>query len=99
MKTLPCPVKGRKSLPDTIKVHNGFHDYLFEKTRRGAKGSNGEPLSEYEEILQEHVLPVIKKYPTYKVRITTSIILGFYFMSEHVLIESYLFLYWLCSST
>jgi len=71
MKEVPSPIKGGRG-PKTVKVHNGFHDYLFEDTERGAKGPNGEPLSEFEEILQEHVLPVIKQCPKYKVRETYS---------------------------
>ena len=67
MKEVPNPMKAHSTQEDTIRVHNGFHDYLFAPSSRGAKGPKGEDLSEYEEILQEHVLPVIKKYPGYKV--------------------------------
>lgn len=67
MKAVPNPIKHHQTQKPTIKIHNGFYDYLFEKTERGAKGPNGEPLSEYEEILQEHVMPVLKQFPGYKV--------------------------------
>jgi len=71
MQEIPNPVeqKGRDG-PDTVKIHNGFRDYLFEKSSRGAKGPHGEPLSEYEEIMQQHVLPVLRQYPKYKLYVT-----------------------------
>jgi hypothetical protein len=53
--------------PPTLRVHHGFHDYLFQPTERGVQGPNGEPLSEYQEIFQEHLFPILKKYPGYKV--------------------------------
>lgn len=68
MKDVANPVKGRESQPEFVKVHHGFYNYLFEPSSRGATGPNGEELSEYQEIMQEHVLPVIRQYPGYKVR-------------------------------
>ncbi|KAL7546875.1 hypothetical protein ACHAWF_010199 [Thalassiosira exigua] len=70
MKDAPNPLKSHVSQTSTVKIHNGFHDYLFSPSERGAVGPNGETLSEYQEILQEHVLPVIKEYPSYKLYIT-----------------------------
>lgn len=68
MKEIPNPMASRHaSQQPTVSVHHGFHEYMFSPTERGAMGPNGEPLSEYEEILQHHVLPVIEKYPEYKV--------------------------------
>lgn len=70
MKEIPNRMKANASQVPTVRVHNGFHDYLFEPSNRGAKGPNGEDLSEYQEILQEHVLPVIHKHHDYKVYVT-----------------------------
>lgn len=70
MEEVTNPVKRGERGPKTVKIHNGFHDYLFETNLRGAKGPNGEPLSQYQEILQEHLLPVIKKWPNYKLYVT-----------------------------
>jgi len=67
MKEIPNPMQWHALQQPTVHVHNGFHDYMFSPTERGATGPNGEPLSEYQEILQEHVLPVVKQYPGYKV--------------------------------
>ena len=67
MKDVTNPFKGRSEQEDTIRVHNGFYDYLLKPSSRGAKGPNGEELSEYQEILQEHVLPILKQYPEFKV--------------------------------
>lgn len=59
------------STPDeegkTVKIHHGFYKYMFQPNRRGATGPNGESLSEYQEILLHHILPVLKQYPGYKV--------------------------------
>jgi hypothetical protein len=70
MKDVPNPVKSHRRQKPTIKLHNGFYNYLFNSSSRGAKGPKGEPLSEYQEILQEHVLPVIKDHPGYKLYVT-----------------------------
>lgn len=64
MKEVSNPMKSQQ----TLKIHNGFHEYMFSPSSRGAKGPNGEDLSEYEEILRQHVIPELKKYPGYKVR-------------------------------
>lgn len=68
MKEVTNPLQKHSTQRPTIKVHNGFYNYLFEKSFRGPLGPNGEELSEYAEILQEHVVPTLKKYPSYKVR-------------------------------
>jgi hypothetical protein len=70
MKDVPNPVKSHRLQKPTIKFHNGFYNYLFEPSSRGATGPKGEPLSEYQEILQEHVLPVLKDNPGYKLYVT-----------------------------
>lgn len=71
MQEVPNPVKKeRANGPPTVKLHNGFRDYLFEPSSRGAQGPNGEALSEYQEILHEHAVPIIQKCPGYKLYIT-----------------------------
>lgn len=70
MKEVPNPMAFHPSQEPTVHVHNGFYDYMFSPTERGATGPDGEPLSEYQEILQHHVLPVIEEYPGYKLYIT-----------------------------
>ena len=67
MKKVENPMKNHKFQEPHIKLHNGFCDYLFKPSSRGVQGPNGEDLSEYQEILQEHVVPVLRKYPDYKV--------------------------------
>jgi hypothetical protein len=67
MKEAENPLKAHASQEPTIQIHNGFYDYLFEASWRGVKGPNGEDLSEYQEIMQEYIMPVVKKYPRYKV--------------------------------
>jgi len=68
-KEVPNPVKQHASQEETVRVHNGFHSYLFEPNARGVKGPNGEFLSQSQEILQEHVLPVMREHPNYKLYI------------------------------
>jgi len=68
MKEVPNPMKAHASQAPSILVHRGFFKYLFQPSSRGVKGPNGEDLSEYQEIMQEHVVPVLHQYPGYKVR-------------------------------
>eukprot|EP00550_Attheya_septentrionalis_P009724 CAMPEP_0198282834 /NCGR_PEP_ID=MMETSP1449-20131203/2585_1 /TAXON_ID=420275 /ORGANISM="Attheya septentrionalis, Strain CCMP2084" /LENGTH=463 /DNA_ID=CAMNT_0043979249 /DNA_START=113 /DNA_END=1504 /DNA_ORIENTATION=- len=70
MKDVSNPLQSHISQEPTIRVHHGFHDYLFGPSSRGAKGPNGEDLSEYQEIMQQHVLPVLKQYPGFKLYVT-----------------------------
>lgn len=67
MKEVANPLKAHASQESVVRVHNGFYDYLFEPSFRGVKGPSGEELSEYQEILQEHLTPVLQSYPGYKV--------------------------------
>ena len=70
MKEVENPLKDHSSQEPVVRVHNGFYDYLFSPSSRGATGPKGEHLCEYQEILQEHILPVIEQYPGYKVYVT-----------------------------
>jgi hypothetical protein len=70
MKEIPNPTMAcHKSQESTVQVHNGFCEYMFTHSERGVTGPNGEALSEYEEMLQEHVLPVLQEYSGFKVRL------------------------------
>ena len=89
MKQVPNPLASHASQEEFIRFHNGFHDYLLETNSRGAKGANGEDLSEYQEILYHHVLPVLRKYPGYKLYVTghslgaaLATLFGFYAATE-----------------
>jgi len=68
MKQVDNPLKRHSTQKPSFRVHSGFFDYLFQPSSRGARGPNGESYSQYQEILYLHILPVIKKYPGYKVR-------------------------------
>jgi hypothetical protein len=70
MKDVPNPLKSHRLQKSTIKLHNGFYNYLFQPSSRGVTGPKGEPLSEYQEILQEFVLPVLRDHPGYKLYVT-----------------------------
>ena len=69
MKEVENPLKKHASQPQTVRFHNGFYDYLLEPNNRGVKGPNGEDLSQYQEIFQEHLLPILKRHYGYKVRL------------------------------
>lgn len=70
MKEFENPVKGHVSQDDVVRAHNGFHDYMFEPNQRGFKGPNGEELSEYQEIMQQHLIPILKQNLGYKLYVT-----------------------------
>jgi Lipase (class 3) len=71
MREVPNPVAKHSTQSPTVRMHHGFFKYLFEPSTRGrVKGPNGETLSQFQEILQFHVLPILKQYPGYKVRAT-----------------------------
>jgi hypothetical protein len=67
MKEFDNPVKEHASQESVVRAHNGFHDYMFEPNHQGVKGPNGEDLSQYQEILQEHLIPILKLNLGYKV--------------------------------
>jgi Lipase (class 3) len=68
MREVPNPVAKHSTQSPTVRVHHGFFKYLFEPSTRGrVKGPGGEALSQFQEILQLHVRPILKQYPGYKV--------------------------------
>ena len=67
MKDFENPMKAHASQEETVRAHNGFHDYMFEPNQRGAKGPDGEDLSEYQEILLQHLIPILNLNSGYKV--------------------------------
>lgn len=68
MKEVPNPLRWHRSQQKTIRVHCGFFNYLFRPNPRGTKGPDGKVLTEYEEIMQEHVVPLLRQNPGFKVR-------------------------------
>lgn len=62
--------KKHQSQKDSVRIHSGFHEYLFRPSSCGAKGPRGQDLSEYQEIMYEHVLPVLEENPDYKLYVT-----------------------------
>lgn len=69
MKKVDNPCKDATGQDSVVRVHSGYYNYLFTPSLRGTKGENDEDLSEYEEIMTV-VLPIVKKYPNYKVYVT-----------------------------
>lgn len=67
MKEVTNPLRAHASQDAKVRIHHGFYKYLFGKSSRGVKGPEGENISEYEEIMQEHIMPILHKYPGYKV--------------------------------
>jgi len=70
MKDFENPMKKHASQEESVRAHNGFYDYMFEPNQRGFKGPNGEDLSEYQEIFQQHLLPILKLNLGYKLYVT-----------------------------
>ena len=69
MKDVENPLRKHAGQPETVRFHNGFHKYMFGPNSHGSvKGPNGEDLSQYQEIFQEHLLPILKRNLGYKVR-------------------------------
>lgn len=70
--------------PDVIRIHAGFHDYLFGETSLNENEIinlqkfsesdldfvEGDKLSKFDEIMEFHVIPIMKKYPGYKLYVT-----------------------------
>lgn len=70
--------------PDVIRVHAGFHDYLFGDTGLTSEEiesmesftgqdldlMEGDKISKFDEIMEYHVIPALKKYPGYKLYVT-----------------------------
>jgi hypothetical protein len=71
MQDVENPVSKHATQKPTVRVHHGFFKYLFAQSTRGRmKGPSGEALSQFQEILQLHVLPTLKQYPDFKLYVT-----------------------------
>lgn len=68
MKDIPNPMKRHSSQSETVKIHNQLHELLIEPTLRSS-GADWHTVSEYREILEEHVVPTLLEHPNYKVRV------------------------------
>lgn len=66
MKDIPNPMKRHGSQPPTVKIHNQLHELLIRPTLKSAN-EDWDMLSEYQEILEEHVIPTLLENPGYKV--------------------------------
>ena len=70
MTTMRNPAKdGRNDQDDDIRVHHEFYKYLFKHSSEETTEPNeeGGRLTGYQEILQFHVLPLLRQYQGYKV--------------------------------
>jgi len=67
MKKVRNPLSAYRAQPESFRLHSGFYRYLFRPSHRGYKGPDGKVASEFEEIVQKHLLPLFKSYPSYKV--------------------------------
>lgn len=86
MKDMPNRMKkfDPENQPDIVRVHAGFWYYLFGKSSLTEEEYNellqlkpesielieGEEISKFDEILQFHVLPLLKKNPGYSLSVT-----------------------------
>lgn len=66
MKDLANPMKRHAAQPEKVMVHNQLYDLLIRPTLR-ASATDWETLSEYQEILEEFVIPALLENPGYKV--------------------------------
>jgi hypothetical protein len=65
MKEEPNPMKRHSSQRPTMKIQHLVHDSMFCPFRN----SGGKVVSQYQDILHEKLIPVVRKYPGYKVRV------------------------------
>ena len=66
MKDIANPMKRHASQPEKVMVHNQLYDLLIRPTLR-TSNTDWETLSEYQEILEEFVIPTLLEHPGYKV--------------------------------
>lgn len=66
MKEISNPLKRHASQPATLKIHNQLHELLIRPTLRASE-ADWETLSEYQEILEEFVVPTLIENPGYTV--------------------------------
>jgi len=66
MMDMSNPMKRHASQPPTVKIHNQLHELLIRPTLR-ALDADWKTLSEYDEILEEFVIPTLIEHPGYKV--------------------------------
>lgn len=70
LKEVENPMKHHVSQKETVRIHTWFYNYMFQPNLRGVNGPNGEALSQFSEIFQEHLCPVLQQYPGFKLIIT-----------------------------
>jgi hypothetical protein len=63
MKEVANPMRAHRGQDETIRVHNGFYNYLLEPNLRDRKGPNAELLSGFKKIMSRHILPLFQAHP------------------------------------
>lgn len=71
MKSQENPVKKfNPGATDYVNIHQVLHSFLFDCSANSARGPTGKILSKYHETLYNHIVPVFRKYPSYKLYFT-----------------------------
>jgi hypothetical protein len=69
MKEFPNPMKRHPSQSQTVKIHNQLHELLVAPSLRDTN-TTWTTISEYQEILEEHVIPILMEHRGYKLHVT-----------------------------
>lgn len=69
MDELKNPVKRHESQSEVVMIHNQLHELLIRPTLK-ANGEDWDAVSEYQEILEEHVIPTLLENPGYRLIVT-----------------------------
>lgn len=70
MTTVPNPFAGKGAgQPKKIRIHNGFHDYLFYNDTDGDGDEDNVGKSKYE-IIEDQVIAVLDRHPGFKLYVT-----------------------------
>ena len=68
MKEISNPMKKHPSQAPTVKIHNQMHEFLMTPSLRDANNTSWTDITQYQEILEEQVIPTLMEYRGYKVR-------------------------------
>lgn len=69
MKEVPNPMGAHRDQEETIRLHNGFYNYLLEPNTRGGNGPDDLLLSEYQRITSR-IIPMLQANPGFKLYAT-----------------------------
>jgi hypothetical protein len=67
MEEISNPMKKHPSQTSTVKIHNQLYEFLMSPSLRDANNTSWTDISEYQEILEEQVIPTLMEYRGYKV--------------------------------